>query len=264
MDSADAFGRSPLHWAVMTGNIRAVEELIEYGASTTCVDKQQMTPLHLVYLAPPSSQAQCSWLLLASGANINALDAWNRTPMRIAVGFKKISLEFLDMLVQKGADINRRDIYGQSALLKSIQGREEVTQLLLHHGADIDARDIYGNTPVLEAIYRDKPKRLRMLLEHGARIDEPFELKPGRSARSGPINLLDYVAWYGDTAVMRVIEETPDCRNNLSYPIDSVETSRDFRLANGLKAEEEECEAFSRILPRISTAHSQNKSNNGH
>ncbi|KAI0856242.1 ankyrin repeat-containing domain protein [Xylaria cubensis] len=251
MDNADAFGRSPLHWAVITGNVNAVEALIEYGASTTCVDKQQMTPLHAVFLAPSSVQVQCGRLLVDAGADVDALDAWERTPIRIAAGFNSISLEFLSMLVQKGADIDRRDIYGQSPLLKSIQGRKEATQLLLYHGADEEARDEYGNTPILEAIYRDKPCRLQILLEHGARIDEPFELKPGRPARSGPIHLLDFIAWYGGTEAMMVIEEVLDCRYNLCYPSETVEESRDFRLANGRKAGEKECEAFCRILSKL-------------
>lgn len=34
-----------------------------------------------------------------------------------------------------------------------------------------------------EAIYRDQPRNMQMLLEHGVNIDdEPFELKPGRTA----------------------------------------------------------------------------------
>jgi hypothetical protein len=250
MDSADAFGRSPLHWAVITGNINAVEALIEYGASTTCVDKQGMTPLHAVYLAPSSSQVQCGRLLVDSGADVNALDAWKRTPIRIAAGFNNTSLEFLNMLIQKGADINCRDIYGQNALLKSIQGKKEATQLLLYHRADAEARDKYGNTPVLEAIYRDRPQWLQMLLEYGAKINEPFELRPGRSPRSGPIYLLDFVAWYGGTEVMRVIEDMLDYHHQLSYPRDNVEEFRDFRLANGREAGEKECEAFRRILSR--------------
>ncbi|KAI0188936.1 ankyrin repeat-containing domain protein, partial [Xylaria flabelliformis] len=251
VDSADAFGRSPLHWAVITGNVNAVEALIEYGASTTCVDKQQMTPLHAVFLAPSSVQVQCGRLLVDAGADVNALDAWERTPIRIAAGFNRISLEFLSMLVQHGADIDRRDIYGQSPLLKSIQGTKEATQLLLYHGANAEARDEYGNTPILEAIYRDKPCRLRILLEHGAKIDEPFELKPGRPARSGPIHLLDFIAWYGGIEVMRVIEEMLDCFYNLCYPNETVEASRDFRLANGRKAGEKEFEAFVRILSKL-------------
>ncbi|RWA04179.1 hypothetical protein EKO27_g10925 [Xylaria grammica] len=250
-DSADAFGRTPLHWAVITGNISAVEILIEHGASPTCVDKQHMTPLHAMYLAPSSSQMQCGRILIDSGADVDALDAWKRTPLRIAAGFHNTSLEFLDVLVQKGADIDRRDMYGQSPLLKSIQGRKEVTKLLLCRGADTKARDEYGNTPVLEAIYRNKPQWLRMLLEHGAKIDEPFELKPGRPARSGPISLLDFIAWYGGTEVMGVIEDALDCHYHFSYPRDNVEESRDFRLANGLKAGEKEREAFGRILSKL-------------
>ncbi|KAI0408200.1 ankyrin repeat-containing domain protein [Xylaria palmicola] len=217
VDSADAFGRSPLHWAVITGDINAVEALIEYGASTTCVDKQQMTPLHAVYLAPPSSQVRCGRLLVDSGADVDALDAWKRTPIRIAAGFNNTSLEFLKMLVQKGADINHE----------------------------------YGNTPILEAIYHNKPQKLRMLLEHGANIDEPFELKPGRPPRSGPIHLLDFIAWYGGTEIMSVIEEELCFHCHLSYPRDNVKESRDFRLANGRKAGEKECEAFGRILSRL-------------
>ncbi|KAI0410478.1 ankyrin repeat-containing domain protein [Xylaria grammica] len=250
-DSADAFGRTPLHWAVITGNINAVEALIEYGASPTCVDKQHMTPLHAMHLAPCSSQMQCGRILIDSGADVDALDAWKRTPLRIAAGFYNTSLEFLDVLVQKGADIDRRDMYGQSPLLKSIQGRKEVTELLLCRGADTEARDDYGNTPVLEAIYQNKPQWLRMLLEHGAKIEEPFELKPGRSARSGPITLLDFIAWYGGTEVMEVIEDALDCDYHLSYPRDNVDESRDFRLANGRKAGEKEREAFGRILSKL-------------
>ncbi|GAW18675.1 hypothetical protein ANO14919_081560 [Xylariales sp. No.14919] len=251
MDSADTFGRTPLHWAVITGNINAVAALIEHGASPTCVDKKHMTPLHAMYLAPSSSQMQCGRLLIDSGADVDALDSWKRTPLRMAAGFHNISLEFLKIFVQKGADINRRDMYGQSPLLKSIQGRKEVTQLLLCHGADTEARDEYGNTPVLEAIYRNKPQCLRMLLEHGAKIEEPFELKPGRPARGGPISLLDFIAWYGGTEVMGVIEDALDCHYHFSYPRDNVEESRDFRLANGLKAGEKEREAFGRILSKL-------------
>ncbi|KAI0543170.1 ankyrin repeat-containing domain protein [Xylaria digitata] len=129
-----------------------------------------MTPLHAVYLAPSSSQAQCGRLLVDSGADVDALDAWGRTPIQIAAGFNNTSPEFLTMLIQKGANINRRDIYGQSALLKSIQGRKEATELLLYHGADTEARDEYGNTPILEAIYRDRPLMSRRSASYRGRI----------------------------------------------------------------------------------------------
>lgn len=147
INSSDTFGRSLVHWAVITGNSNAVETLLDHGASATSPDREQMTPLHDIFLAPSSSQLQCAQLLLNAGAEINALDAWRRTPFRIAVGYAAISQDLLHMLINEGADINQRDIYSQSPLLKSVQGSNDTTQLLLNHNADTGARDAYGNTP---------------------------------------------------------------------------------------------------------------------
>ncbi|CZR68457.1 uncharacterized protein PAC_18356 [Phialocephala subalpina] len=247
----DSFGRSLLHWAVIMGDSTDVEALLDHGASPTCVDREQMTPLHDIHLAPPSSQAQCGRLLLGAGAEVDALDFWGRTPLRIAVGYNSISLDFLTLLINKGADVNRRDLYSQGPLLKSIQGRKEITRLLLKHGADTAASDGYGNTPVLEAIYRNKPQQLQLLLEHGAKTNEYFELKPGRRARDGQIHLLDFVAWYGSVEIMRILEDSPTQHYHLSQPLDTFEQYRDFRLVNGRKAEVAEHEAFLRLLSKM-------------
>ncbi|KAH7236676.1 hypothetical protein BKA59DRAFT_405455 [Fusarium tricinctum] len=253
LDTPDCFGRSLLHWAVIMGNYSATEALLRNGASPNTVDKEQMTPLHDMFLCPSSSQVQCSQLLLDAGANVDSLDAWKRTPLRIIVGYGSANQDFLRLLLARGADIKCSDMYGQSPLLKSIQGALETTQLLLSHGADTEARDIYGNTPILEAIYRDKPEKVRMLLEHGAKITEPFELKPGRRARDGPIHFLDFVLWYGNIEVMRVAEEivlaNPHCR--LCYLTDKFGDFQKIRRANGRKSGEEEFETFSRILSKL-------------
>ena len=247
----DSFGRSLLHWAVIMGNITAIEVLLEHGANANFVDKEQMTPLHDVYLAPVSSQAQCGQLLLDAGANVNVLDFWGRTPIRIAVGYPSISLEFLNVLFDKGADVNRIDNYSQGPLLKSIQGREATTQLLLSHGADTKVRDDFGNTPILESIYRNKPGQLQMLLKHGATTNEYFELKPGRRARDGQVHLLDFIVWYGTVEMMQILEDSAERHYHLSRPLDSLEQYRDFRLASQRKTGIEEYEAFSRMLSKM-------------
>ena len=189
IDRPDAFGRSLLHWAVIMGNIDAVKVLlIDEEVDPNPVDKEHMTPLHDIYLALPSSQIQCAQLLLDAGAKVDALDAWDRTPFRIAVGYNNISLGLVHLLIKYGANVNCRDVYSQSPLGKAVNGRKETVQLLLHHGADPEARDEYGNSPILEAIYRNKPEILRMLLEHGPTINECFVLKPGRFARDGVVH----------------------------------------------------------------------------
>jgi ankyrin repeat protein len=86
INTPDSFGRSPLHWAVIMGNSAAVEALLHHGIPPTSMDREQMTPLHDIFLSPPSSQAPCARLLLGAGAEVDALDAWGKTPLRIAVG----------------------------------------------------------------------------------------------------------------------------------------------------------------------------------
>ena len=247
----DSFGRSPLHWAVIMGNSTAIEILLEHGANANSVDKEQMTPLHDAYLAPVSSQAQCGQILLDAGAKVDAIDFWERTPLRIAVGYPGISLGFLNVLLEKGADVNRNDIYSQSPLLKSIRGREATLQLLLNYGADAEARDEFGNTPVLESIYRNKPRQLQILLEHGATTNEYFELKPGRRARDGQVHLLDFMVWYGTVEMMQNLQDSAERYYHLLRPLDSLEQYRDFRLANGRKTGIGEFEAFGRMLSKM-------------
>ena len=251
INTPDTFGRSLLHWAVIMGDSTAVEAILEHGASPNFVDRERMTPLHDIYQAPSSSQSLCGRLLLSKGAEVDALDIWGRTPFRIAVGYTGISADFLNVLISKGANINRRDIYAQSPLLKSIQGCKETTLLLLSHGADTEARDEYGNTPILEAIYRDRPDQFQMLLEHGAKTNEYFELKPGRRARAGRIHLLDFIVWYGSVKIMRVLEGSVKQHYHLSYPLDTFEQYRDFRLVNGRKAGVQEQQAFTHLLMKM-------------
>jgi hypothetical protein len=235
------------------GNYSATESLLRNGASPNTSDKEQMTPLHDIFLCPSSSQTECGRLLLDAGAEVDSLDAWKRTPLRIIVGYGGANQDVLRLLLERGADVNCLDTYRQSPLLKSIQGALETTQLLLSRGADTEAMDIYGNTPILEAIYRDKPEKVRLLLEHGAKITEPFELKPGRRVREGPINFLDFVLWYGSIEVMEVVEKSVlvqrHCR--LYYPTDRFADSEKIRKENRRKSGKAEYEAFSRILSNL-------------
>ena len=82
---ANFFG-SPLHIAALTGNLRAVEMLLEYGADPTCeMHKRKLTPLHN---AAMKGHASCVDALLRhapAGVNLAARkDYLGRTPDRWA------------------------------------------------------------------------------------------------------------------------------------------------------------------------------------
>jgi ankyrin repeat protein len=251
MHSPDSMGRVPLHWAVILGNMSAIEALLAHGASPNSMDKERMRPLHDVCQAPQSSQAGCARLLIEAAADVDARDSWGRTALRIAVAFTSTSLDFIEILIKEGTGVNVRDIYYQTPLLKSLRGAPEITELLLKYGASAEVSDIYGNTPISEAIFRNRTEQLKLLLEYGALTNCLLELQPRRRAREGDINVLHFCAWYGSIDVMRVLEGSEQHFCISPRPIDDFEQFSQLRLANGLGAGEEDREAFIHLLSTV-------------
>ena len=105
--------------------------------------------------------------------------------------------DVLYILFAYGADLNHKDKYSQSPLLKSIRGYEATTRFLLDYGVDTESQDEYGNTPVLEAICWNKTKAVTDATSSIVQtLIDFFELKPGHRARDGQISLLEFVVWY--------------------------------------------------------------------
>ena len=98
---------------------------------------------------------------------LNAYDRHSfKTP---ALSFYKIPLELMDWLITQGADINARDEYDRTPLHYHAQvNNVEKVALLLERGADIEAQDKYKNTPLHFAEYNAEAAQL--LIEKGADI----------------------------------------------------------------------------------------------
>ncbi len=70
------------------------------------------------------------------------------------------------MLLERGAVIDARDIYGQTSLHEAVKmGKIEVARLLLKHGADVNSRGESGKTPSQRTT---QPEILELLSEYGA------------------------------------------------------------------------------------------------
>jgi len=98
---------------------------------------------------------------------LNAYDRYSfKTP---ALSFYKIPLELMDWLITQGADINARDEYERTPLHYHAQvNNVEKVALLLERGADIEAQDKYKNTPLHFAEYNAEVAQL--FIEKGADI----------------------------------------------------------------------------------------------
>jgi hypothetical protein len=98
-----------------------------------------------------------------------------------------------------------------------------------------------------------------LLLQYGAKTNQLLDLKPGRRAREGDINLLHFTAWYGSVEVMRILENSEQDFSFSPRPIDDFEQQRDFRRANGLSAEDKDRTAFARLLSTVKYACEKNQ-----
>ena len=98
---------------------------------------------------------------------LNAYDRYSfKKP---ALSFYDIPLELIDWLITQGADINAKDEYERTPLHYHAQvNNVERVALLLEKGADIEAQDKYKNTPLHFAEYNAEAAQL--LIEKGADI----------------------------------------------------------------------------------------------
>ena len=126
-------GFMPLGLAVFFGHPETVEALLASGAEVNAASRESMkvTPLNS---AAAARQTAIARVLIAHGANVNALAEGDFTPLHEAAA----------------------------------NGDLEFATLLLDHGADIDARTKDGLTPLAFALKQNQTAMVEFLRKHGA------------------------------------------------------------------------------------------------
>ncbi len=107
------------------------------------VDFKGYTPL---ILAVYNNSLNVVDFLLEKGANINAQDSAGNTPLMGVCfkGYKDIAAK----LINAGADVNLQNYSGATALtFAATFGHLEIAEMLLDKGADISLRDVRGKSP---------------------------------------------------------------------------------------------------------------------
>ena len=104
-----------------------------------------------------------------NGAVVDSRDNFNSTPLHKAAYDHE---EILVLLIDKSADINAKDINGNTPLHNaSIKGHIKIVEILVGKGANVNAKTDNGRTP-LDFTNGDIADLLR---KHGAKTSE--ELK---------------------------------------------------------------------------------------
>jgi ankyrin repeat protein len=110
--------------------------------------------------------------LLDDGADVNAKVKSMVYPCSngwTALMYASNHSEVVELLLQKGADINARANDGNTALKSAaLEGNAEVVKLLLEKGADINSTTQHGNTALRSAAFEGNVDVVKILLERGA------------------------------------------------------------------------------------------------
>jgi ankyrin repeat protein len=90
----------------------------------------------MVAAAPPQGPALASPLLLDRGADVNARDMRGRTILMLAAASDELPADVVRLLIERGADVHARSPAGETALgMARLRGNTPITQLLEKAGA---------------------------------------------------------------------------------------------------------------------------------
>lgn len=184
------WGTTPLHWAAKAGNLELAMFLLDAGADIDAVDTTNRTPLQWVLQADTSSYKNARpiiHLLLSRNATHTFETAIRR-------GVPEHVTAWLD----RGTPIDVALADGSSALAMAAQhAAAEVVQLLLDSGAPPDGEAFDETSPLLRAIEANRPEILELLLRSGA--------NPELGGRCNHLPL-DYVVYKGQIRKEAIVE----------------------------------------------------------
>ena len=205
----DEDNSTPLHVASYYGRVDMVDVLLRHGATANLEDNLGRTPLRFVAgsrYCPEDNGVPIGRLLLWYGADVDAQDKANITPLQAATCLRRVDM--VRMLLYCGANANLEVSMGWTMLHLVASGQcifglsaFRIAELLLEHGADVDVQDRENTTPLHLASYLGSVEFSQLLLDHGA--------SPNAQRKSGrtPLHLVAEGKEYGDARITDLLLE---------------------------------------------------------
>jgi ankyrin repeat protein len=110
--------------------------------------------------------------LIDAGADVNALDRFEKTPLMTACGSgsKRTTVIVLD-LIQAGADLHYgKDDEWTAMMIAAGYSNPQVVQALIDEGAPVDGPSKWRQTPLMLAARANNVENLKVLVANGANL----------------------------------------------------------------------------------------------
>ncbi len=155
--------KNPLMKAVNQGKYLKARLMIAKGANVNAIDKNyySRTALHV---AVERNNLKMAQMLLNSGAKLELQDQYKNTPLMNLRW--STTTEIIYLFAQYGADLNAKNYSGQTALMNAARsGNAKAVQAMLESGADVTIRDNFKNSAL---DYTHSPEIKQILISYGA------------------------------------------------------------------------------------------------
>lgn len=168
-------GGTPLHVAATFGPVEVVKVLLAHQAEVNAAN--QSNGKRALHLAAAVGNTDIIRVLLEAGAKPDLVDFHGCSTLHLAVW----SDDIFNLLLARGADPKLESSDGMTSLHMASQvGSRAVVERLLALGGEINARDAAGFTPLLCAAETGRRDIVKLLVERGA--DITIRNHKGRSA----------------------------------------------------------------------------------
>ena len=168
LDIPDNNGETALFYAVKKDDCKILDLFLSHAGKSTKLGTVNMIRSMLLEWSLANGSYNSLFRLIRAGADVNRGDIHGRTAVMVtaAKGFDSC----LRLLIMAGADINAVNDFGETALLQA--ATEQCAESLLQAGADVNIGDTWGNTPLMNATLIDNSKRIGLLLKSGADVNK--------------------------------------------------------------------------------------------
>lgn len=132
VSTSDKYGMTGLHIAAANGNLQITQMLLNLKINVNVVDVNRKTALHH---AITEYHPKIAEILLKSGAGTGTVDMLGRAPIHLVMPGKFGSPQLFELLVQNGADINKKFKDRTMLSYAVYDNRPEAVRFLLNLGA---------------------------------------------------------------------------------------------------------------------------------
>lgn len=154
--------------------VELVGHLLQSGVKVNVLGRGQRLWYNAVFAAlNGASEEEEVMSIFEAGADFDLTGPFDggelRNPLGLAARF--YSAQLVQLMVDKGADINAESLGSETALHAAVEGdREQTVQFLLENGADINAKSGGYGTALHRASQRGNTKVMKLLLLNGADV----------------------------------------------------------------------------------------------